>query len=72
MKRSDLIRALDAAEHFLRSGLARNVSPLDMAEHWAGIHRIRSTLTQDTESLPPVTALEPKDATAQYRHVRPK
>lgn len=70
MKRTDLLRALDAAEHFLRSGLARNVVPLDMAEHWAGIHRIRATLSQDTESLPPITALEPKDGTAQHRHVR--
>lgn len=70
MKRADLILVCEQAEHFLRSGLARGLVPLAMAESWARIHRIRTDLAQDTESLPPITALEPKDGTAQHRHVR--
>lgn len=71
-KRTDLIRTIELAEHFLRSGLARNVSPIDMAEAWSRIHRLREALMQETESLPPITsALEHKDGPpAPYRHQR--
>lgn len=71
MKRGDIIRLCDQAEQFLRSSLSRNIMPIGMAESWACIHRIRESLNQDTESLPPITALEAKDGPpAQYRHVR--
>lgn len=70
MKRSDLLLILEEAEAFLRSGLSRNRPPIDMAEAWSRIFRVRTHLMQDTESLPPITALEAKDGTAQHRHVR--
>lgn len=71
MKRADLIMICEQAEHFLRSGLARGSLPLDMAESWARIHRVRSELSQDTECLPPITsALEAKDGTGPHRHVK--
>lgn len=70
MKRADLIHICEEAEAYLRSGLSRSLMPIDMAEAWSRIFRVRTALMQDTESLPPITALEPKDGTAQHRHVR--
>lgn len=70
MKRADLILVCEQAEHFLRSGLARGLVPLDMAESWARIHRVRTALAQDTESLPPITALDPKEATGAHRYTK--
>ncbi len=73
MKRTDIIRICEEAEHFLRSNLARNMMPIDMAEAWSRIFRVRTALMQETESLPPITALEAKEGPpAPYRHVRAK
>jgi hypothetical protein len=70
MKALDVKKTVDLAEHFLRSSAARALPPIEMADRWAAIHRLRASLAQETQTLAPITTAVPKPGVHPDRHER--
>lgn len=50
---------IESVETFLRSALSRHKSPAEMAQLWDVVGSLRAG-NDDTQSLPPLDALEPR------------